>query len=108
MIKRLTGWRARPSIDRDEALRYWLVEHAPLVKQVPGVVRYAQNHSVAGPEEASNSQAAYDGLGEVWFESRESARAALATAEWRAVLEDAATFMDFDRITAVWAEEHVI
>jgi uncharacterized protein (TIGR02118 family) len=108
MIKRLTGWRARPSIDRNEALRYWRVEHAPLVKKVPGIVRYVQNHVIAGLEGGAKSELAYDGLGEVWFESSESARAALATAEWRAVIDDAATFMDFEHITAVWAEEQVI
>jgi hypothetical protein len=37
-----------------------------------------------------------------------TAEAALATPEWRAVIEDAATFMDLDRVTAAWVEEHPI
>ena len=51
MIKRLTAWRARPSIDPEQALRYWRVEHASLVTKVPGVTRYVQNHRTMGPEE---------------------------------------------------------
>jgi hypothetical protein len=31
---------------------------------------------------------------------------ATATPEWRAVLDDAATFMDMERVTAGWVEEH--
>ena len=108
MIKRLTAWRARPSIDPEQALRYWRVEHASLVTRVPGVTRYVQNHRTTGPEEDPTSPQPYDGLGEVWFESVDAARTAVSTAEWRAVIEDAATFMDFEHITAIWAEEHVI
>jgi uncharacterized protein (TIGR02118 family) len=106
MIKRLTAWHVRPDVERDEALRYWRVDHAPLVKQVPGVVRYVQNHCVPGP--AGAQAPPYDGLGELCFESAEAAEAALGTPEWNAVIEDAATFMDLDRVTAAWAEEHVV
>jgi hypothetical protein len=47
-------------------------------------------------------------LGELWFDSIDAASAALATPEWRAVLDDAATFMDLERVSAAWAEEHSI
>jgi uncharacterized protein (TIGR02118 family) len=50
----------------------------------------------------------FAGLGELWFDSVEAAAAALATPEWQAVLDDAATFMDLDHVTAAWAEEHPI
>ena len=32
--------------------------------------------------------------------------ASQATPQWRAVIEDAATFMDVDRLTIAWAEEY--
>ena len=35
-----------------------------------------------------------------------AAEAALATPEWKAVIDDASTFMDLDRVSAAWAEEH--
>jgi uncharacterized protein (TIGR02118 family) len=66
--------------------------------------RYVQNHCVErlpGSEEAP-----FLGVGEVWFDSPEAAETAIATPEWHAVLDDAATFMDMERVTAGWAEEH--
>ena len=43
----------------------------------------------------------------MWFDDLPAAQAAMQTPEWKAVLEDAATFMDMARLTAVWAYEHV-
>ena|SRR5215218_8719967 len=108
MIKRLTAWHAHPGMAPDEALRHWRFSHASLVKNVPGIVRYVQNHCTTGPSGDPDAVRPYDGLAEVWFESLEAAEASLATAEWQSVIEDAATFMDFDCVTAAWAEEHVI
>jgi uncharacterized protein (TIGR02118 family) len=108
MIKRLTAWHALPGVEPAEALRYWRVSHATHVKNVPGIARYVHNHCTTGPMGDANAVRPYDGLGEVWFEGVGAAEAALAAVEWNRVLEDAATFMDLNRITAVWAEEHVI
>jgi uncharacterized protein (TIGR02118 family) len=105
MIKRVTRWTQRPDMTRDEALRHWRQDHAPLVVRVPGVVRYVQNFCVPGPEGVEPPCA---GLGEVWFETVESAQAALASSEWRTVLDDAATFMDMSEISAAWASEHTV
>jgi uncharacterized protein (TIGR02118 family) len=103
VIKRLTQWRVREGLPRDEALRYWREHHAPLVVSVPGVRRYVQNHCVTGIDAV---EAPYTGLGELWFDSRESVEKALATAEWQAVIEDAGTFMDLSSVSAAWAEEY--
>lgn len=105
MIKRLTLWHARPDVAREEALRYWYTEHAALVRRVPGLRRYVQNHCVKSPDA---DEPPYAGLGEVWFESIRAAEEAGASPEWAAVLEDAATFMDMHRIVAAWAEEHLL
>ena len=56
-----------------------------------------------GPD---GSDPPYAGLGELSFETLEDANAALGTAEWRAVIEDASEFMDLDHVTAAWASEH--
>jgi uncharacterized protein (TIGR02118 family) len=98
-------WQAREGVNREAALAYWRETHVRLVEQVPGVKRYVQDHCATGPD---GSEAPYAGVGELWFDSIESAKTALATSEWRAVIEDASTFMDLDRVTAAWAEEHPI
>jgi uncharacterized protein (TIGR02118 family) len=105
VIKRLTMWHARPGMARQEALRYWRDDHAPVVRTVPGVRRYVQDHCVESPE---GGEPPYTGLGEVWFGTVEAAQAALGTPEWAAVIEGAATFMDMGRILVAWAEEHVL
>jgi uncharacterized protein (TIGR02118 family) len=103
VIKRVTVVQALSGLDRAETLRHWREVHAPLVLRVPGVRRYVQNHCV---EDARGGEPPFLGVGEVWFESREGAERAQRTPEWQAVLSDAAGFMDMERVTAGWAEEH--
>ena len=105
MIKRLTMWHPRADVSREAALRHWQSDHADLVRQVPGLRRYVQDHCVESPE---GGELPYAGLGEVWFDSFEAAAAATATSEWSAVIEDADTFMDLSSVVAAWAEEHEI
>lgn len=105
MIKRLTIWHAKEGISREEALRHWRDEHAELVRAVPGLRGYVQNHSTESPE---GGGLPFTGLGEVWFDSFDSAATATESPEWSAVISDAATFMDLDTVVAAWAEEHRI
>lgn len=104
MIKRITVVHTRPEIDRGEAGRYWREVHGPLVARVPRLRRYVQNHCIVGV--LGTADPPFLGVGEVWFDSEADAEAATASPEWRAVLDDAATFMDMARVTAGWAEEH--
>jgi uncharacterized protein (TIGR02118 family) len=101
----LTQWTQRDAPTREEALWYWKERHAPLVEQVPGVAHYVQNHCISSPE---GVEPPYAGLGEVWFESDEAAASALAPDEWKAVLEDAASSMDLEHVSAACASEHVV
>ena len=105
MIKRLTMWHAREGVSREEALRHWRNEHAALVRDVPGLRRYVQDHCTESPEGAGIP---YTGLGEVWFDSFESAAVATATPEWAAAIADAESFMDLNTVVAAWAEEHEV
>jgi uncharacterized protein (TIGR02118 family) len=104
MLKRLTIWQCKSSVDHESAVRHWLGSHVALVLAVPGVKRYAQNVCLPGPD---GSNPPYAGLGEVWFDSIEHAASALLSPEWQVVIEDAGTFMDMTRISAAWAEEHL-
>lgn len=103
MVKRLTQWVPRPDVEGDEAIRRWRTSHVSLVRQVPGVTGYVQNVCTPGPD---GSDPPYAGLGELSFETFEDAHAALGTAEWHAVIEDASGFMDLNHVTAAWANEH--
>jgi uncharacterized protein (TIGR02118 family) len=104
MYVRLTQWRPREGLARGEAQRAW-ERHAELVERVPGVRRYVQHHAVEAPD---GSEPPYAGLGEVWFDDADAARAALGTPEWAAVLADAGGFMALDGVVAAWAEPRVV
>jgi uncharacterized protein (TIGR02118 family) len=69
------------------------------------VKRYVQDHCIVGPD---GKDPPYAGIDELWFESLEAAKRALATPEWQSVLDDATTFMDLEVVSAAWAEEHPI
>ena len=107
MIKRLTAWHALPELSADDALAHWRSGHAELVHAVPGLRRYVQNHCTIGPVGDPGEQPPWTGVGEVWFDDVQAAQAAMTTPEWRRVIDDAATFMDMQHLTAAWAEEHV-
>ena len=106
MIKRVTVVHARSDTNRAEVLRYWKDVHGPLIAKVSGVKRYVQNHCIQSAH--GQAEPPFLGVGEVWFESREEADRIQATPEWKAAMDDAATFMDMDRVDAGWAEGHQI
>ena len=121
MIKLIFLMRRKPGMTRAECQRYWLQEHAPLVKAKAagpfGVRRYVQVHTAY--DEVNERMAklrgmeeAYDGLAEVWYDSMEQFRAGHATPEGQAatqmLMEDEPNFLDLPGCRAWLGEEHVI
>ncbi len=104
MFKRLTQWQARPGLDREAAVGHWTGEHVRLVAQVPHLLGYVQDISVPGLDGA---EPPYAGMGETWFATLEDAHLATNSPEWAAVIDDARTFMDFDRLVVAWVQENV-
>lgn len=118
MFKMIYCLRRKPGLSREDFQRYWRDQHAPLVRRhAPslGVRRYAQSHTVDVPMLAMVPAARgstgqdYDGVAELWWDSREALFAALATdAAQRAsreLLEDEATFIDLANSPVFFAEE---
>ncbi len=115
----------RDELSLEEFQDYWLNTHAPLVKSVAETLRikkYVQLHTrqweendAARASRAGSLEAApaiYDGVAELWWESLEDLRAAVATEEGRQagilLLEDEAKFIDFSRSPLWYGEEHHI
>jgi uncharacterized protein (TIGR02118 family) len=88
---------------REEAQAAWQA-HADVVKRVPGLRRYVQKHTVVAPD---GSEPPYAGLGEAWFDDEAAVKTALASPEWRSVLDDASRFMDLETVVAAWAEQRL-
>ena len=90
MIKRVSLIRRKAGMSREEFFAHWTGPHAAIVRQMPGVrgLRFGKVQSW-NPEEA-----AWDGVGEVWFDSMEDAARAFATEPYASQLvEDRKKFM---------------
>jgi uncharacterized protein (TIGR02118 family) len=93
--------------------QHWLERNAPLVLDVPGVLRYEQNHAtrsadVRGPtSDAAPFEGRLDGLFSLWFEDAAACRAALASPQWQQVIADTAHFVQPASLVGTIVDEHV-
>lgn len=110
-----------PSLSHEEFLDYWFNNHGPLVKshrEALRIVKYVQNHATPQPDLLDPSRSAdadpkaYDGIAELWWDSKEDILAALETEEGReagrSLLEDEKTFIDVARSPLWYNQEQVI
>lgn len=90
MIKRVSFLRRKEGLTKEQFFAHWTGPHADIVRQLPGIrgLRFGRVQSW-NPEEA-----AWDGVGEVWFDSVEAAVDAFATEPFASMLvEDRKKFM---------------
>lgn len=71
MFKAMILLTRRPDMSHEEFAQWWLNEHAPLARQLPGVREIRFNEVVEGEE--------IDGIAELWFDDRASFEAAYST-----------------------------
>jgi uncharacterized protein (TIGR02118 family) len=79
--------------------QWWLQEHATLVKKFPGLKKYAINL-------ATSADQRYDGVAEVWFESKEALEKVFSTPEGQAARQSATSHSQ--EIVILFTQEHVI
>jgi len=121
VIKLVFCLRRLPSLSLAEFQDYWLNNHAPLVRSHAGTLnirRYVQTHTTADPAlqgalaASRGAPDGFDGVAELWWESREEMAAGTATPEGReaarALLEDERRFIDHSRSPLWISEEHPI
>ena len=120
MVKLVFCLRRRPEISRAEFHGYWRETHGPLVRRHAEslrIRRYVQLHTLEDPlndalRGSRGGPEAYDGVAELWWESREDLAAAIATPEGQRagaeLLEDERRFIDLARSPLWLAEEHPI
>ncbi len=76
----MVGLVRREDMSRDDFRQWWIDEHAPLARTLPGVRRIRFN--------VLDEDAPFDGIAELWFDSAEAADAAYATDIGKAVAAD--------------------
>jgi uncharacterized protein (TIGR02118 family) len=120
MIKLVFCVRRRSDLSADDFKRYWIENHAPLVKKhaaAVGAKRYVQSHTLEDGTNAAlrasrGATQAFDGIAEVWWDSHDALTAALSRPEGQAagaeLLEDEREFIDLARSSLFLTEEHEI
>lgn len=94
---------------------YWLEQHAPLVQSVPEFMRhvrkYVQHHPAAtgDGEFIFGDDGGYDGVGELWFDSREAMKAAFEEPRYLEIIRpDEERFFDATRCLSFISNAHII
>jgi uncharacterized protein (TIGR02118 family) len=90
MIRRVSFIRRRAGLSRREFLAHWNGRHAEIVRRLPGL----RGLRFTAVDRCIPEEAAWDGVGETWFDSIPDADRAFATDPFRAMLiEDRAKFI---------------
>lgn len=81
-------------MSKEEFSSYWENEHAPLVRKLPGLLRYFQHHVSNIPRpEYEQTEAPIDGIVETWWPSYEVLMKVQQSPEFAAVLADEPNFI---------------
>ena len=120
VIKLVYCLARRQDVSAEKFASYWLHEHAPKVAERQKALRaakYVQSHTVE-PEinvllqQSRGLEEPYDGVTEIWWESVEVLREAMATLDgskaMEELLQDEATFIDFGRSRCFITQEHSV
>ena len=101
MIKRVSLVRRKPGMSREAFLAHWMGPHADIVRQLPGL----RGLRFGVVQQWAPADAAWDGVGELWFDSIGDAERAFATEPFAAQLRaDRAIFLG--EAQAAFVEEH--
>jgi uncharacterized protein (TIGR02118 family) len=94
----------RADLTREECLDQWAGErHVSVVKNLPGLVKWRQNHVTSAPGEAI-----CDGIGELWFTTADAMNTALASPEMGVAVDDAKNLLDMERTGLIIVDERTI
>ena len=116
MVKLTFCIRRKPALSREEFFTYWHGHHAALARknqQAMGFVKYVQLHAADTPFNAvmrrsRGAPEGFDGVAELWWESREDMEAAFASPKGRAaskeMLADEQKFIDIAN-SPIWVSD---
>ena len=105
MLKMMFFVHRRPNLDAKTFSKYWRETHAPIARELPGLRRYVQHHTVSGPED---SEPLYDGIAEMWYDDAAALEQAMAAPEGQAAQEDAEKCMDLERTTFIVVDQNSV
>ena len=105
MIKAIYFIKRKPGTTLEDFRKYWLNEHAALVLEVPGLVKYVQSHTMDSGYR--NHEPIYDGIAELWYENLDDMRKTAGTSSSRDTLADNEKFLDMSKFAFILTKERV-
>ena len=94
----------RADLTHEQSFAEWSgTRHVSLARKLPGLRKWVQNKVTSLPTEH-----AADGIGELWFDSKEAMEQAMASPQMAAAVEDAKRFLDMERTYAVVVNEEIV
>lgn len=94
MIKRMTMLARKDGMSVPEFRNHWYVNHAKIVKQMPRLGRYLQNHVIRKiVPDIGDAAFSVDGIPELWFADEDAKNAALQSPAAKALPVDERNFM---------------
>jgi len=120
MIKLTYCLRRLPHLSREAFQDYWLNHHGPLVRAHATALRlkrYVQSHTLAEADQdplraSRGGPVAFDGIAELWWNSREDFEASFTTPEGREagriLLQDEQHFIDMKNSPIMLSHEKTL
>ena len=94
----------RADLTHEQCLAEWNGEkHISLVRNVPGLTKWVLNNVTSMP-----SEAAPDGIAELWFGNAQALEQAMNSPEMAAAVEDAKRYLDMEKTYALTVNEQNI
>ncbi len=106
MITLIAVIRRKPGLSVAQFQTYWLEQHAAKVRQLPGVRRYVQSHTILSGY--GKRTPVCDGVAEISFDNTYVLHELLETPEFAAVKRDRSEFVDVGSRLEILTEEVVI
>jgi uncharacterized protein (TIGR02118 family) len=93
----------RADLTHEQSMAEWLgAQHTGIVRKVPGLRRWIQNHSTTAADGKPN------GIGELWFDNATAMDQGMGSAEMAAAIEDAKRFLDMEKTYALVVSEKAV
>src|SRR3984957_9273668 len=103
MVKTFNFFKRRPGLSVDDFRKYWLNEHAAIIRAIPEIRKYIA--SITLPSGYRNREPLYDGISEAWFDDEEVIRATADSPPRRAAHADDAKFVDMSKAGSIIVHE---
>ena len=116
MITMIVFVRRKQGLSREQFSQYWFEQHGPLVKSIPEFMRhvrkYIQYHPATGHAATGSlfgDIPGYDGVGEIWYDSREAMNASFQEPAYLEIIKpDELKFIDIAGCLSFIGDERVM